>query len=141
MESGKQKHLELIQGVINRLAVSSFQLKGWSVTLVVGVLVFSASMSQKVILLPIALLSVLVFWGLDAYFLRQERIFRYTYDTVRNLEETEIDFKMPSDGFENVVDSWWKVIWSKTLSWFHGCLFVPVAIFWFLITFSKTFFC
>ena len=30
----KHKHLELIQGVINRLAANSFQLKGWSVVLV-----------------------------------------------------------------------------------------------------------
>ena len=33
MES-KYKHLELIQGVINRLSSSSFLLKGWSVVFV-----------------------------------------------------------------------------------------------------------
>ena len=27
----KLKHLEFIQGVINRLATNSFQMKGWSV--------------------------------------------------------------------------------------------------------------
>jgi hypothetical protein len=32
MES-KLKHLELVQGVINRMAGNSFILKGWSVTL------------------------------------------------------------------------------------------------------------
>ena len=30
----KQKHLELIQGVINRLSSNSFLLKGWSVVLI-----------------------------------------------------------------------------------------------------------
>lgn len=29
----KLKHLELIQGVINRMASNSFKLKGWAVTL------------------------------------------------------------------------------------------------------------
>ena len=30
----KIKHLEMIQGVINRMAGNSFALKGWSVTLI-----------------------------------------------------------------------------------------------------------
>ena len=32
----KIKHLEIIQGVINRMAGNSFALKGWAVTLVAG---------------------------------------------------------------------------------------------------------
>lgn len=32
------KHLALVQGVINRLAGNSFSLKGWSVTLVSALL-------------------------------------------------------------------------------------------------------
>ena len=32
-----RKHLEIIQGVINRMASNSFSLKGWAVTLVVGI--------------------------------------------------------------------------------------------------------
>ena len=31
----KLKHLELIQGVVNRLAADSFRIKGWAVVLVV----------------------------------------------------------------------------------------------------------
>jgi len=33
----KIKHLEMIQGVINRMASNSFALKGWAVTLVSGI--------------------------------------------------------------------------------------------------------
>ena len=33
----KLKHLELIQGIINRMASNSFALKGWAVTLVAGI--------------------------------------------------------------------------------------------------------
>ena len=36
MES-KLKHLELIQGVINRLGSDSFRMKGWTVVLVAAV--------------------------------------------------------------------------------------------------------
>ena len=38
----KIKHLEFIQGVINRLASDSFRLKGWSVVLVSALFVLSA---------------------------------------------------------------------------------------------------
>ena len=38
----KIKYLELIQGVINRLATNSFQMKGWSVVLVAAILVLLA---------------------------------------------------------------------------------------------------
>ena len=38
----KIKHLELIQGVINRLATNSFQMKGWTVVLVAAILVLLA---------------------------------------------------------------------------------------------------
>ena len=33
----KLKHLEMVQGVINRMASNSFMLKGWAVTLVAGI--------------------------------------------------------------------------------------------------------
>ena len=38
----KLKHLEFIQGAINRLATNSFQMKGWSVVLVAAILVLLA---------------------------------------------------------------------------------------------------
>lgn len=34
------KHLEMIQGIINCLANSSFLIKGWSMTILAAVLVF-----------------------------------------------------------------------------------------------------
>ena len=33
----KIKHLEIIQGIINRMAGNSFALKGWAVTLIAGI--------------------------------------------------------------------------------------------------------
>lgn len=42
----KLKHLELIQNVINRLANSSFFLKGWTVIFVAAVLGFATKDSK-----------------------------------------------------------------------------------------------
>jgi hypothetical protein len=40
----KLKHLELIQGVINRMAHCSFLLKGWSVILISGLFALGAAL-------------------------------------------------------------------------------------------------
>ena len=44
----KLKHLEMIQNVINRLANSSFLLKGWTVVLVAAVLGFALKDSKPI---------------------------------------------------------------------------------------------
>lgn len=36
------KHLEFVQAVINRMANTSFMLKGWSITIIAGLFAFSA---------------------------------------------------------------------------------------------------
>lgn len=61
-----------MQGVIDRLAGNSFALKGWSVTLVSALLALAVSETKSDLIL-VALLPALTFWGLDGYFLAQER--------------------------------------------------------------------
>jgi hypothetical protein len=45
--SQKISHLEMIQGVINRMAQNSFAIKGWAVAYMVGVLVLPAQELAK----------------------------------------------------------------------------------------------
>lgn len=89
----KFKHLEMIQGIINRMAGNSFMLKGWAVTLVAGVYALASNDTNKVYFL-IAYVPIIIFWGLDAYYLRQERLYRKLYDKVRKQDENDIDFSM-----------------------------------------------
>ena len=63
-----------------------------------------------------------MFWALDAYFLRQERLFRKLYDRIRTLDSSKVDFSMRTTDFENAVGSIWKVGWSPTLKLFHCTL-------------------
>ena len=69
------KHLEMIQGVINRMASNSFMLKGWAVTLVAGIFALASKGTDKLYFL-IAYIPIVVFWGLDSYYLLQERLYR-----------------------------------------------------------------
>lgn len=89
----KIKHLEIIQSVISRMAGNSFALKGWAVTLVAGIFALSGKDADKTYFL-IAYVPILVFWGLDTYYLRQERLYRALYNAVRLKCENDIDFNM-----------------------------------------------
>ena len=75
----KIRHLELIQGVINRLASDSFRMKGWCVVLVAALFILLAR-EGRIEFLAVAWVPVVFFWGLDGYFLWQERLFRALYD-------------------------------------------------------------
>ena len=116
----------MIQGVINRLGQNSFLLKGWSVLLVSALLAVAAGSSADWIL-PVAFLPAVTFWGLDGYFLRQERLFRRLYDHARKVDEAEIDYGMDTDPFQSEV-RWRNVVLSRTLSAFHGTLVAAVLI-------------
>ena len=123
----KLKHLELIQHVINRLANSSFYLKGWTVIFVAAVLGFATKDSQP-LYIGVAFIPTLSFWSLDGYYLNQERLFRRLYDAVRVMDNGEIDFAMSTTSFQQRGD-WWKSVFSSTLGVFYGAiLFVVVSV-------------
>ena len=75
-----QKHLEIMQGVINRMAENSRSCKLWCVTLVAAVLVLVARTGEPLHAL-IALTPAVVLYVLDAYYLSLERGFRRSYRT------------------------------------------------------------
>ncbi len=126
MES-KLKHLELIQGVINRMAFNSFMLKGWSVVLVSALLVLVSRQGESDWAL-VGLLPTLVFWGLDAYFLRQERLYRALYDHVRLLQPEEIDFSMRTNRFKGTKLAWRSSMFSVTLVSFYMAVAIGVLV-------------
>ena len=123
----KLKHLELIQGAVNRLASDSFRMKGWTVVLVAALFVLLARHEQPMVAY-IALFPVVAFWGLDGYFLWQERLFRAHYDHVRTLPDDEIDFSMDTRGYrDSVRRRWLGTTLSRTLIFFYGALVAAVV--------------
>ena len=127
MES-KLKHLEMIQGVINRLASNSFRIKGWTVVLVAA-LVAVLAREGRIEFAHIALFPVLLFWGLDGYFLWQERRFRSLYDNVRSKEESEIDYSMDTGSLPKIArNTWLGATFSITLFVFYAALVISVIL-------------
>lgn len=78
MDEAQIRHLEMIQGVISRLAGNAFLLKGWAITLSIATLAASTQLLG-------AWLAILGCGGaaamgaLDAYYLCMERRFRALY--------------------------------------------------------------
>lgn len=123
--SEKMKHLELVQGVINRMSNNSFMLKGWAVTLVAGIFVLAGKDTDKLYFI-IAYIPVIVFWGLDAYYLLQGRLYRSLYDKVRITEEENIDFSLKAtvEEFNTNKNCYCSCLFSKTELWFY----LPLAV-------------
>ncbi len=123
----KTKHLEMIQGVINRLSTNSFLLKGWSVVLISALFALSVGGSNPAFIF-LAYIPAFVFWGLDGYFLWEERKFRALYNSVRKKDESDIDFSMDTKAVAGQAGSWTGATISKTLVPFHGVLIVAIVV-------------
>ena len=107
----KIKHLEFVQNVITRMNANSFQLKGWAITIVSALLALYAS-SDKVLYIFVAIVPVIIFWCLDAFYLKQERLYRKLYKDI--VEDNNIQrFDMNASKYEVC---YCKVFWSKTIA-------------------------
>jgi hypothetical protein len=112
----KLKHLEFIQAAIARMATNSFLFKGWAVTIAAGLSAFAA-VNTTAALLAIALVSTVMFWGLDGYYLWLERGFVALHYEVAAKSEVDIDFSMRIDK----TDAAWR--WLKTCRRYHLLVF------------------
>lgn len=77
--SAVHTYINILQALINRMASNSAAAKTWCITLVSAIMVFASdnSLSDAV---WIALIPVLLFLFLDAYYLGLERGFRLVYN-------------------------------------------------------------
>ena len=124
----KIRYLEMIQGVISRMASNSFALKGWAVTLVSGIFALASKDANEAYFL-VAYIPIIIFWGLDAYYLLQEKLFRTLYDYVRMLPNGEIDFSMNTspERFHCGKNTYACCFISKTILWFYFPLAIVAA--------------
>ena len=134
MTAKREAHLAMIQGVVTRLGQNSFLLKGWSVLLVSALLALGAASSEELVLL-VAFLPVLAFWGLDGYFLWQERLFRALYDYVREQDDESVNYSMDVGVIRRRESSptWPTATFSRTLIVFHGVVLITVLLIYLVV--------
>ena len=99
----KYKYMDYIQSAITRMASNSFYLKGWNVTIIAAIVALSIKESDWRIY-ACALLLNIVFWFLDAYYLKQEKLFRELYRKISAIsDDAAIDFSMDTREFKQNV--------------------------------------
>ena len=111
-----------IQHIINRMATNSIIIKGWTLAVLGIILLLSGTWYQALI----AVFAVLIFWYLDAYFLRQKKTYRVLYDEIvdnkLNICDEFFDIRTArcEAGIEVPRSS--KLMLSKTLLIFYGSI-------------------
>ncbi len=111
-----------IQHIINRMATNSIIIKGWTVAVLGIILLLRGTWYQALI----AVFAVLIFWYLDAYFLRQKKTYRVLYDEIvdykLNIGDEFFDIRTArcEAGIEVPRSS--KLMLSKTLLIFYGSI-------------------
>lgn len=128
------KEIDLIQGIITRMANNSFLLKGWIVSLIA---VLIALTDQTIVATKltyfnfILILPVIVFWYLDAFFLHKEKCYRRLYNwTVSNRATSDENlYSLDYTRFENDEKGIWTIMFTnKTLFPFYGLIALILVI-------------
>lgn len=126
------KHLEFIQITIVRMAANSFVIKGWTVTLVAAILAFT-SKDANANAASIALIPAVMFWSLDAYYLKTEREFRTLYDQVRQSppkDDLDVDFSLDVSKLKTKTPSTLRVAFTRTIAPFYTALVAVILAVW-----------
>lgn len=127
----KIKHLEFVQNVITRLNTNSFQLKGWMIAIVSALLALYAS-SGKAIYIFVAIAPSIIFWSLDAYYLKQEKLYRKLYNDI--VEDKNVTrFELRTSRYEV---SYFKVFCSKTMIGLYGTITIILLLLGLLLNFT-----
>lgn len=126
----------MIQNIIDRMARSSFFLKGWSIIFVAAVFGFVLKESNPTHVW-LAVIPKLSFWALDGYYLKQEKLFRKLYDKVRVLDDERVDFSMDTSQVKDDVKNWFFICFSRTIWPFFLPILavIMVVLLWNLLVF------
>ena len=135
----KIKYLEFIQMIISRLNQNSFQIKGWMITIVSGLLALAANSNNRFYIL-IAILPVSAFWGLDAFYLQEERKFRGLYSDVAKMDYTDIkisNFDLSIVEYKGGNYSYLASLFSKSIMWIYLIINVVLIIIFVMLCCAK----
>lgn len=127
------KEIDLIQGVIYRMANNSFMLKGWLISLIAVLLALSKDslLSSDLKLISLILcFPTIIFWYLDAFFLHREKCYRVLYDWVikNRMTSNENLYSLDFRPHQKKVKSVFRIMFSQTLFPFYGLTFLLLII-------------
>lgn len=161
MSDINEKHLEFIQGVINRHNSNSFRIKGWAITITAAIFALTGTIKEPYLCF-IALGPTIMFWVLDSMFLANERCFVSLYSCAANKNKLKVnkanlitkiqktidgdskeytikDYSMNFVQFKEIAkNNWTNVLFSYTIRWFYlALILLTLVTFWGLNSLNK----
>lgn len=126
-ESIRIAHLTMLQGVITRMGANSFTLKALAATFgSAAVAVMATVETPSPYYAVAAIVPMIIFWLMDAQYLRLERAYRKLYDHVRKGEEVEA-YSLEADPFMKDTASTLLLAVSWSVSWFYVAILLSLG--------------
>ncbi|RIK93912.1 MAG: hypothetical protein DCC73_04835 [Proteobacteria bacterium] len=126
-ESIRIAHLTMLQGVITRMGSNSFTLKALSATFGSAAVAVTATVDKpSPYYAAAAIVPMIIFWLMDAQYLRYERAYRKLYDHVRKEEEIEA-YSLEAKPFMKDEDSILRLAISWSVSWFYLAMLLSLG--------------
>ena len=127
-ESIRIAHLTMLQGVITRMGANSFTLKALSATFASAAIAALATAETPSLYYAIAaLVPIIMFWVMDAQYLRYERGYRRRYERVRKGEDVE-SYSLDATPFMSEVGPVLKVAASWSVSLFYLAILMAFGV-------------
>jgi len=128
------QYFTIIQDVINRMAQNSFLIKAWTVTLIAAIFILTFSI-VNILIFGVLLAIAIIFWVLDSYYLKLERVYRRLYQT--KVEEYNNNqkrknmklFDMDYEPFKKLEQRILRIMVSKTEILFYFSIIGPLTCF------------
>ena len=127
------KYLELIQKIIERMARNSFQIKAWTATLFAAIIVLTYSIINILIFI-VLIFTICMFWALDSYYLRQEKLFRELYNAKvkefnENAKNVNQPYSMRVDSYKKDEDSTLRIMFSISEFLYYIAFLITIIAF------------
>ena len=130
-ENARIEHLRMIQSIVERMGRNSFTIKAGTLTLFAALVAATLGIDQWM-LSAFGIIPLIILWGLDAFYVRQERLFRCLYDTVRTGSPSEIGsssyFSMDTTQMKSSTKGLLGTMFSRTLPGFYLVLLAGLIL-------------
>lgn len=122
-----EKHIDIIQSTINRMASNCFIIKGWCITLVAALCTISATQDRSVIYL-LAYIPTVLFSLLDAFYLWIERRYVRLHEEIIKQENGVPDFSMNTTEYKGTKGGYCGAFFSWSVAPFYIALALSILL-------------
>jgi len=126
-ESIRIAHLAMLQGVIARMGSNSFTLKALAATFgSAAIAVMASAQKPSPHYAVAAVVPIVIFWLMDAQYLRYERSYRKLFERVRRGEEVEA-YDLNAEPFMSETGHVLKLAVTGSVAWFYVAILISLG--------------